>query len=35
MRADLIVFRPGAEDLAIERTYVAGTLVHDAATRAG
>ena len=35
MRADLIVFRPGPDDLAIERTYVAGTLVHDASARAG
>jgi alpha-D-ribose 1-methylphosphonate 5-triphosphate diphosphatase PhnM len=34
MRADLIVFRPGGDDLAIERTYVAGHLVHDAAGRA-
>jgi len=29
-RADLIVFRTGRDDLAIERTYVAGHLVHDA-----
>jgi len=31
MRADLIVFRPRADDLAIERTFVAGHLVHEAA----
>jgi N-acetylglucosamine-6-phosphate deacetylase len=30
LRADLIVFRPGANDLAIERTFVAGRLVHEA-----
>lgn len=30
LRADLIVFRSGGHDLAIERTYVAGRLVHDA-----
>jgi N-acetylglucosamine-6-phosphate deacetylase len=30
LRADLIVFRPGATDLAIEQTFVAGRLVHEA-----
>lgn len=30
LRADLIVFRPGATDLAIDRTFVAGRLVHEA-----
>jgi N-acetylglucosamine-6-phosphate deacetylase len=33
MRADLIVFRAGADDLTVERTYVAGRLVHDASAR--